>query len=85
MSKMASPPLQMDSWTKYLETYIFLSFLRKFKILLYFLFEVFWIDNIMYIFDYKKMNSVLKMNVLLIIDPYTIPVINIKKKLFVIL
>ena len=75
----------MDSWTKYLETYIFLSFLRKFKILLYFLFEVFWIDNIMYIFDYKKMNSVLKMNVLLIIDPYTIPVINIKKKLFVIL
>ena len=65
---MPSPPLQMDSWIKCLEAYIFLSFLRKFKILLPFLFEVFWIDNIMYIFDYVKMNSVLKMNFLLNID-----------------
>ena len=68
MSKMPSPPLHMDSWTKCLEAYIFLSFLRKFKILLPFLFEVFWIDNIMYIFDYVKMNSVVKMNFLLNID-----------------
>ena len=28
-SKMSSPPLQMESWTKCLGTFIFLSFLRK--------------------------------------------------------
>ena len=75
---MPSPPLPMDSWTKCMEAFIFLSSLRKFKILLPLLFEVFWIDHIMYIFDYVKMNSVLKMNFLLSIDPYPIPVINIK-------
>ena len=68
----------MDSWTKCLEAFIFLPFLRKFKILLTFLFEVFWFDNIMYIFDYIKMNPVLKMNLLLNVDPYPITVINIK-------
>ena len=68
----------MDSWTKCLEAFIFLSLLRKFKILLPFLLEVFWIDNIMYIFDYVKINSVLKMNFLLNIDPCPIPVMNIQ-------
>ena len=73
---MPSPPLQMDGWTKCLEAYIFLSFMGELKILLSFL----WIDNIMYIFDYVKMSSVLKMNFLLNIDcpSYPIPVINIK-------
>ena len=32
MSKMPRPLLQMDSWTKFLEAYIFLSFLRKFTL-----------------------------------------------------
>ena len=32
----------------------------------------------MYIFDYLKINSVLKMNLFFNIDPYPIPVINIK-------
>ena len=76
MSKKSSPHLQMDSWTKCLEAFIFLSFLRNFKILLPFHFVIFC--NIMYIFDYVKMNSVLKMNFLLNIDPYPISVINIK-------
>ena len=79
MSKMLRPHLQMDSCTNFLEAFTFFSFLRKFKILLPFLFEVFWIDNIMYIFDYVKMNYILKMNFLLNIDfPYPIPVINMK-------
>ena len=68
----------MDSWTKCLKAFIFFSFLRKFKILLPFPFAVFSIDNIKYIFDYVNMNSVLKMNFLLNIDPYLMPVINIK-------
>ena len=54
MSQMLNPPLQMDSWTKCLEVYIFLSFLTKIKILLSFLFDVFWIDNIMYVLHYSK-------------------------------
>ena len=77
MSKITSPSLQMNSFTKYLETFIFLSFLRKCKHFLPLLFEVFWMD-IMRIFDDVKMNSVLKMNFLSNIDPYPIPVINIK-------
>ena len=40
--------------------FVDLSFLRKFKVLLSFVFEVFWID-IIQIFDYLKINSVLKM------------------------
>ena len=65
---MPVPPLFMDTWNKCLEAYIFLSFLRKFKILLSFPSEVFWINKIMYLFDYVMMNSVLKMNFLLNID-----------------
>ena len=30
MFKTPIPPLQMDSWTKCLDTFIFVSFLRKF-------------------------------------------------------
>ena len=56
---MLSPLFHMDSWTKCLKYYIFLSLLRNFKIFHPFLYEVFWIDNIIYIFDYVKMNSVL--------------------------
>ena len=78
MSKVPSPPLQMDSWIKFFEASIYSSFWRRFKIPLPFLFEVFWVDNIMYIFDYVNMNSVLKMNFLLNIYPYSIPVINMK-------
>ena len=78
MSKKSSPNLQIDSRAKCLEAFIFLSYLSKFKILLTFLLKVFWIDDIMYIFDYVKMNSVLKMNFILNIDPYPIPVTNIK-------
>ena len=78
MFEMPSPHLQIYSWIKCLEAFVFLSFLRTLKILLPFLFEVFWIDNTMHIFDYVKMNFVLKMNFLLSIDPYPIPVINIK-------
>ena len=59
-----------------LEAFIFLSFLRKFKILFPFFFEVFGL-TIYYVFDYVKNNSVLKMNFLLNIDTYPIPVINI--------
>ena len=44
MFEIPSLTPQMDSWTKYLEAYIFLTFLREFKILLPLLFEVFWID-----------------------------------------
>ena len=68
MSQMPNPPLQMDSWTKCLEVYIFLPFLTKIKILLSFLFDVFCIDNIMYVLHYVKINSILKMNFLLNID-----------------
>ena len=78
MSKMPSLTLQIVCWTKCLEDFIFLSFLWKFKNLLPSLIEIFWIDNIMYIFDYVKMNPVLKMNFPINIDPYPIPVINIK-------
>ena len=49
----------MNSCTKFLEAFTFLSFLRKSKIILFFIFEVFWIDNIKYIFDYIKMSLVL--------------------------
>ena len=77
-SKCLRTPLHMNNWAKCLEVFIFLTFLWKFKILLSFLFEVFWIDNTMYIFDYVKMNSVLKMNFLFNIDTYPILVINIK-------
>ena len=59
MSGMPTPPLQMNSCTKFLEAFTFLSFLRKSKIILFFIFEVFWIDNIKYIFDYIKMSLVL--------------------------
>ena len=58
-----------------------LSFLRKYKILLPSLFEVFWINSVMYVFDYVKMNSVLKINFLLTIDPLgscPMPVANTK-------
>ena len=34
MFKMLTSPLQMDSWTKRLEAFIFLLFLTKIKILL---------------------------------------------------
>ena len=58
-----------------------LSFLRKYKILLPSLFEVFWINSMMYVFDYVKMHSVLKINFLLNIDPLgscPMPVANTK-------
>ena len=70
---MNNPFLQVDNWTKCLEAFIFLSFLRKFKTFL-----SFWTDNIIYLLYFARMNSVLKMNFLLNIDPYPIPVINIK-------
>ena len=71
MFKMPNPPLQMDGWTKFLvyKLLIFLSFMKKFKILLPFLFEAF-------LFDYIKIKSVLKMNFHLNIDTYTFPVIK---------
>ena len=67
---MPITPLQMDSWNKRLEAFIFLSFLRKFKILLSFPFEYFGL------IISCKMNS--KDEISFDIDTYPIPVINIK-------
>ena len=57
--------------SKCLDPSIFLSFLRKFEIFLPFYYEI----------DYVKMNSALKMNILLNIYTYPIAVINIKNSI----
>ena len=59
--KCLAQPFRWISWTMcVVSSLTFKLFFKKFQIRLSFLFEVSWSDNIMYIFDYVKINSVLK-------------------------
>ena len=78
---LAHPSRWMAGLSVLYISFIFLLFMRKFKILLPFFFEAFWI-NIMYLVM-QKMKSILKMNFLLNIETYTFAVIKYQEQLFV--
>ena len=73
---LAHPSRWMAGLSVLYVSFILLLFMRKFKILLPFFFEAFWID-IMYL----MMKSILK--ILLNVETYTFPVVKYQEQLFV--
>ena len=73
MSRMSTHPSRWRAGLNIWKVLSFHHFWGNLKFFFISFFEVFWIDKIMYIFDYIKMNSVLKMNFLLNYYPYPIP------------